>query len=110
VATTPSSSTSAQVVSASSVRNNLEDYDVLEVASSWGASSSSRRSRQGRPWMWDRLDFSMLQICSRVIALGAVVVRLSTAQAAEPATLTLACHKLYQNAETLTQLLHFQFK
>src|SRR5262249_46187913 len=33
----------------------------------------------------------MLRACSRVIALSAVVVALSTAQAAEPATLMLAC-------------------
>src|SRR5262249_12413025 len=33
----------------------------------------------------------MLRACSRVIALSAVVVALSTAQAAEPETLTLTC-------------------
>src|SRR5262245_92625 len=40
----------------------------------------------------------MPRTCSRVIALGAMVVALSTAQAAEPETLTLAC----EGTKTLT--------
>jgi hypothetical protein len=44
------------------------------------------------PWLGRLRVSAMLRSCSRIIALSAmVVVALSTAQAAEPATLTLAC-------------------
>jgi len=42
----------------------------------------------------------MLHICSCVIAVAAMVVGLSTAQAAEPETLTLACQGTVSRTDT----------
>ena len=42
----------------------------------------------------------MLRACSRVIAISAVVVALSTVQAAEPETLTLACQGTVTDTST----------
>jgi hypothetical protein len=57
----------------------------------------------------------MLRTCSRIIALSAMVVVASTAQAAEPETLTLACEGTVTNvgdgkSEPIAEVITVNFK